>query len=71
MCNVNSSQGGVSEMDDQLILNAIKQANRWGAKGIEVIGFVWPLTAASDYHLTLIAQIPRDRTAADKAWYDE
>lgn len=60
-------------MDDNnyLILNALKDANKLGAKGIEVIGYLMPESVISDYRINLITRIPYPQSALDKPWYDE
>jgi len=55
---------------EEIILDAIKRANKLGAKGIEVIGYVEPQSAGDDYNYTLVTRVPDENlTAGDKPWY--
>ena len=55
---------------EEIILDAIKRANKLGAKGIEVIGYVEPQSAGDDYNYTLVTSVPDENlTAGDKPWY--
>ena len=56
--------------EDDLILEAIIRANKLGAKGTEVIGFLRPGSAISDCRYSLVAQIPKPTTASELMWYD-
>lgn len=54
----------------EVILSAIRRANKLGAKGIEVVGYLEPQSATELPELRLIAQMPKETTASEMAWYD-
>jgi len=56
-------------MDDR-IYNAIVKANKLGAKGIQVIGYIEPRSAADNNNLILITQIPVSVTASATQWHE-
>ena len=58
-------------MDHALILDALKRANKLGGKGIQIVDYILPESAISDYKITLITAIVKPRTAAEGNWYDE
>jgi hypothetical protein len=55
--------------NDEFILAALKLANKAGARGQEVIGFIWPGSAADDPGISLITRTPEKETASEKPWY--
>ena len=59
------------EMIDPIYLSAIMEANKLGAKGLQVVGAEMPHSAADDYRIKLIIMRPIPRGAASKAWFDE
>ena len=56
---------------EDVILKAIIEANKLGAKGLQVTGYTRPATASEPPDLKLIATIPRNGTASELAWYDK
>lgn len=58
-------------MDHGLFLDALKRANKLGAKGMQIVDYIMPESAMSDYRITLITAIVEPRTAAEGNWYDE
>ena len=56
---------------DVKIANAIVKANKLGAGGIQVIGYIEPRSAADNDNIILITQIPIPSTACELAWYDK
>ena len=52
------------------ILDALKRANKMGARGLEVVEYVETQSATESPELKLIARLPKERTASEEAWYD-
>ena len=50
---------------------AIIKANKWGAKGIQIVDYIEPWLATQAPDLLLITQIPRIGNASETAWYDK
>jgi len=57
-------------MLDAIIVDAIKRANKLGAKGIEVVGYTEPYSASQDLRIMLIVKLPELTSACDRAWYE-
>ena len=57
--------------NDPLTLDALRRANKLGAKGIEVVGYIISDSAASDGKINLITRQPYPQSALDKSWYEE
>ena len=55
----------------EMILEAIIRANKLGAKGVQVIGYIEPQTASQPSSFLLITRIPELISASDKEWYDD
>ncbi len=53
------------------ILDAILEANQLGAKGIQVIGYSEPQSAAETPNFVLLVQTPEQGTTSEPAWYDK
>ncbi len=53
-----------------IILEAIKRANKLGAKGIRVIDYIEPKTATQSPYYTLITDKPEPQSASDTVWYE-
>ena len=56
---------------DEMILEAIIRANKLGAKGVQVIGYIEPQTASQPSSFLLITRISELISASDKEWYDD
>jgi len=50
--------------------NAIRRANKLGAKGIMVTGYIEPQTASQDPQGMPIIEIPPKQNADETAWYE-
>ena len=53
-----------------IILEAVRKANKLGAKGYEVIDCLEPQSASESLELKLITRIPREKSAVERMWYD-
>ena len=57
---------------EELIFDAILRANKWGAKGIQVVGFGVPQSAMQSPSYILIVDLaPGPETASETPWYDK
>lgn len=52
-------------MDDKIVLDALRTANKFGAEGQEVIGFLWPSSATNDHKILLITTVSKTKTASE------
>ena len=55
---------------DPIYLNAIIEANKLGARGIQVIGAEMPSSALDDYRIKLFITTPIIGTACEKQWFE-
>lgn len=55
---------------NELIKDAIRRANKLGAKGIQVVGYIESQSATESPDLKLIMQLPPLETASGVAWYE-
>ena len=53
------------------IEDALIRANKLGRKGVMVIGYIEPQSAADKPELTLITALPPTETASDTPWEDK
>ena len=56
---------------EEIILDAIRRANKLGAKGVEVTGYGQSQDGASSPRLFLVTQIPKQITGSGTEWYDK
>ncbi len=56
---------------DDIYLDAIRRANKLGAKGVEVIAYSLPETASSPNRIILYTKIPDDCSSGDLPWYEK
>lgn len=57
-------------MSGDRVLDAIKKANKLGARGLQVVGYREPESASSSPDLILETQIPDDASTAVQLWYE-
>jgi len=57
------------KMED-LVRNAIREANKLGARGLQVVDYIEPQNATDDPDFILVAQMPGEETAGDMPWYE-
>lgn len=55
---------------NEIILDAIVRANKLGAKGVQVIGYIEPQLATQDPHWMLITEPPKEQDASELPWYE-
>jgi len=57
-------------MIDNMVIDAIKRANKLGAKGYMVVGVIGPQNAIDDYRIELIVIEPPLQNATELPWYE-
>jgi hypothetical protein len=57
--------------DEAMVLEAIKRANKLGAKGIKVVNMILPRSASSDNRITLTTMIPESRSPSERDWFED
>ncbi len=60
----------LSEIELCLIRDALKRANKLGAKNVEVVGYAEVGLATQFDEILLIVQQPKLSTASDLEWYE-
>jgi len=58
-------------IQEEIVWEAIIRANKLGAKGIQVVGFIDRCSATQNPELLLTIKMPEPMTAGEVAWYDK